>query len=57
MRMGPFFDRPSDAEAKYIGEQLSRARDLVAAFAAPSEYGGPSLEKLDRAFEHYLARG
>jgi Domain of unknown function (DUF3806) len=49
------FEPLSDAEIRYVSEQLARAHDFALALDPHADGARPSLESLDRAFENYLA--
>ena len=51
------FDPLSDAEIRYVSEQIARAHEFALALDPQAEGVRPSLESLDRAFEKYLATG
>lgn len=51
------FEPLSDTEARWVDEQLLRARDFALALDPQAVNGQPTLESLDRAFVEYLASG
>jgi hypothetical protein len=53
--MGRSFEPLSEAEIRYVSEQLARAHDFALALDPHADGARPSLESLDRAFENYMA--